>query len=191
MGVIFRKKCPGCLTRYSLLPNDVVPLHTHSLDLICSRLRASLEGQVDRSQSFYKENELLPDDDTHSQSWSDSLDSQYPSHLVFRSWRRKFGARAQVWMHRLLLACVFVGCDLKVRFAEGVQAFAGCPEALRALALTTGLVAMMQERTASDSLRSTVLLLACSASHKPILTAGRPPPHYGGDLELPSLPALK
>lgn len=190
-GVIYRKKCPGCLTRYSLLPNDVVPLHSHSLQLMCGRLRASLEGQADRSRAFYQENELLLDDGHHDESWTDSLDSQYPSPRLFRSWRRKLGVRAQAWMHRLLLACIFAGCDLKGRLAEVVQVFAGCSEPLRPLALAAGLVALQQQKSAWDSLPRTVLLLACSASHKPSLAAGRPPPHYGGDLELPTLPALQ
>jgi hypothetical protein len=184
-GVIYRKKCPGCLTRYSLLPNDVVPLHGHSLGLMCNRLRASLEGRpYSRSRAFYEENELLLDDDLEDESWADRLENQ---HRLFRSWRRRFGARAQAWMQRLLLACIFAGCDLKGRFAELVQVFSGCPEALRPLALATGLVALLQEKSARDALPTTVLLLACSASHKPSLAAGRPPPHYGGDLELTQL----
>lgn len=191
LGVIFRKKCQGCGTRFSLLPNDVAPLHSAPLTLICNRLRASLEGCSDRSEAFYQEQGLLPDDNNNGESWSDRLEDQCPSPRLFRCWRRKLGARAQAWMHRLLLACIFAGCDLKSRYAELVQVFAGCQDSLRPLALAAGLVALLQEKSAWDALPTTVLLLACSASHKPSLAAGRPPPHYGGDLELPTLPALQ
>lgn len=200
-GVIFRKKCPGCLTRFSLLPNDVAPCHTYSLALICSRVRASMQGQADRSRAFYEEQGLSPDDNTRSgESWTERLAAQYkgPSPQLFRHWRLKFPRRAQDWMHRLLLACVFAGCDLKARFAEAVQVFGACPVAMRSLTMAAGLVALMQEEnSALDSLKTTVFLMACSSppkpnlapSHKIFLAAGRPPPHYGGDLELPQLPA--
>lgn len=170
------------------------------MHLICSRLRASLEGQPDRSQAFYEEHGLIPDEAPFEEfqpalkavSWSDRLNDKplCPSHQLFRHWRRKWPLRAQAWLQRLLLACIFSGCDLKARLGESLQGFAACPESMRALPLAAGLVGLLQEKPAWASFSTTVFLLGCASSHKIFRAAGRPPPHYGGDLELPQLSAF-
>ncbi len=185
LGVICRKKCPGCRTRFSLLPNDVVPLHSCGLPLICCRLRASLACVPDRNEAFYHQHGLLPDDNIDI-SWTDRVNENLlsPTNHVFRGWRLKWPRRAQAWLSRLLLACVFAGCDLKSKLATELQQFSGCPATMRALPMAAALVALVQEGRAQDSFQTAVFLLACSPAHKSQLVSGRPPPYYAGDLEL-------
>lgn len=189
--LVYRKKCLGCRTNFTLLPNDVIPLHSYGAHLIGSRLEASLAGDADRSQSFYQRHQLIPDEDPqppHSLkaiSWSDRLNDKAlrPSHQLFRHWRRKWSRCSRAWLHRLLLACIFAGCDLKVRLGELLEVYVDCPDPMRSVPLALGLVSLLQGQPVASSLATTVLLLGCSSSHKICRAAGRPPPHYGGDLE--------
>lgn len=196
--VVHRKWCSGCCTSFVLLPNDVVPLHKYGLQLIWARLAASLAGQPDHSRDFYDEKGLLsgelPAEDpvpSKAMSWSDRLYAEplRPSPQLFRHWRQKWPFRAKAWLLSLLLACIHARCDLKKQLGESLTAFTDCPESLRPLLLATGLVALLQEESAERALPAAVFLLGCSSSHKIVRAVGRPPPHYGGDLELPLLQA--
>lgn len=183
---IYRKKCQRCKRRFSILPNDVVPLHSYSLQLITSRLQASLEGQSDRSREFYEQQGLIPDDNVSS-SWSDQLNEAppRPSRQLFRHWRLKWRSQAHVWLQSLVFANIYAGCDLKSAFALRLQNFKQMPALLNALALAIGLIAMLQSRTVKEALPGAVFLLSCSPSHKVFLAGGRPPPQYCGAMEFP------
>lgn len=89
----------------------------------------------------------------------------------------------------LLLTCVHFGCDLKVRLGESLIDFTDCPPLMQPLPLAMGLVALLQEAPVWAAFPSTVFLLGCASSHKICRVSGRPPPHYGGDLEFPQLRA--
>jgi len=197
-GRVFRKWCSGCNTNFTLLPNDVVPSHSFGLELICSRLTASLAGQPDRSRDFYEEHELIPDERDEQElqseagkgtSWSDCLNDKplRPSHRLFAHWRRKWPLRAQaIWLFCLYLACLHDGCDLRTKLGLSLEKLVACAEPMRALPIAMGLVALLQEEPdVWASFPSTVILLACSPSHKIARAAGRPPPQYGGALEFP------
>jgi hypothetical protein len=169
------------------------------LRLICSRLAASLGGHSDRSREFYEDQGLIPDETSteaplarKAKSWSDRLHERapIPSPQLFHHWRRKWPLRAHLWLHRLTYACIFAGCDLKTRLGQSLLSFTACPESMRSLPLAAGLVGLLQEKPISVAFPTTVTLLGCNPSHKICLAAGRPPPHYGGDLELTRLPAF-
>ncbi len=198
-GTVHRKWCSACRTCFVLLPNDVVPLHKYSLQLICDRLDASFAGQSDHSRDFYEEQGLLSGElptegrlaPTRAMSWSDQVCSEppRPSPQIFRHWRLKWPSRAQVWLPKLLLACIHASCDLKMRLGESLTGYINCPESMWPLVLATGLAALLQEESAEAALPAAVFLLGCSTSHKISRVSGRPPPHYGGDLEFPQLRA--
>jgi hypothetical protein len=190
---ICRKKCSGCRISFSLLPNDVVPLHSYGLQLISDRVRASLAGQPDKSREFYEIHELLPDEPEipsglKATSWSDRLNDEppRPSPQLFSHWRRKWSAQATAWLRQLLLACLLVGADLKGKLADRLLEFYGCPKSMRAVPFAIGLVSLLHGSDAALPISRTVFLLGCRPSHKICRAAGRPPPQYGGDLELGS-----
>lgn len=199
-GRVFRKRCSGCGTNFTLLPNDVAPGHSYGLELIAARLAASLEGEPDRSQRFYDRQNLIPDEPDQSKeeqtgrgtSWSDRLNARplRPSHRLFSHWRSKWAIRGQSWLPWLLLASLLSRCDLKMRFAESLTCFENCPAQLRPLAIAVGLVALHRRETVWTSLTRTVFLVGCRPSHKIARAAGRPPPQYGGDLEFGELGSI-
>lgn len=184
----FRKKCPSCKTRFTLLPADVVPLHSYGLKIISARLRVSLEGKADRCKEFYEQHGLIPDEANEEPlvSWSDQLNSEplRPSHQLFRHWRRKWASQAQAWLHCLLLACLYAGCDLRQHLARQLEDFCLVPPSLNALALAVGLKSLIQEDSAWNSFTDTVFLLSFTPAHKILRADGRPPPQYGGAREL-------
>jgi hypothetical protein len=188
-GVVHRKKCPSCKTQFSLLPNDIAPLHSYGLPLICSRLAATLDGQPHASRHFYEQHQPVPDasidEDLRGQSWSDRMSENppCPSPQLFRRWSLKWPSRAQEWLDSLLLGCLNSGCDLKGKLAQRLAGFLLCPEAMRALPLAAGMVCLLLPEEA-DWFQAAVRLLAFSPSHKNFRAAGRPPPHYGGALKL-------
>lgn len=191
IGVVIRKKCRNCGVRFSLLPNDVIPMHSYGLSLIQSRLQASLEGVADRSRAFYKDHQLLPDDllaeeaQPPTLSWSDQLNDEplRPSHQLFASWRRKWPRRAQVWLHLLLLACIHIGADLSSAFAQKLQNLAECPLPMRSFAHAVGLISLLRDESAKSAFAPTIVLLACRPAHKNFRAVGRPPPYLWGALE--------
>lgn len=193
-GRVFRKRCSGCRTNFTLLPNDVAPGHSYGLELIVARLTASLQGESDRSQRFYDRQNLIPDEPEQQTeeatgrgtSWSDRLNARplRPSHRLFSYWRSKWATRGQSWLPWLLLASLLSKCDLKSRFAESLTCFGNCPPELRPLAIASGLVALHRREPVWTSLTRTIFLVSCRPSHKIARAAGRPPPQYGGDLEL-------
>lgn len=196
-GRVFRKRCAGCRTNFTLLPNDVAPGHSYGLKLIVARLAASLEGEPDRSQRFYDQQNLIPDEleqqpnETMGKgaSWSDRLNARplRPSHRLFSHWRSKWAVRGQFWLPWLLLASLLARCDLKTRFTESLTCFENCPLQLRPLAIAVGLVALHRRESVWTSLARTIFLVGCRPSHKIARAAGRPPPQYGGDLEFGEL----
>lgn len=197
--VVHRKWCSGCRTCFVLLPNDVVPNHKYGLQLIWARLAASLAGQPDHSRVFYEEQGILLGElsaeervnPTKAMSWSDQLNAESlrPSPQLFRHWRLKWPSRAQTWLLRLLLACIYACCDLKVQFGESLKDYVDCPKDMWPLLLAAGMVALLQEESAEAALPATVFLLGCSSSHKISRVSGRPPLHYRVDLEFPQLRA--
>lgn len=184
--LIFRKKCPGCRTGFSLLPNDVVPLHSYGLPLVSARLHATICGDSLRSRQFYADRNLVPDDiEFQDVSWSDRLNQQplRPAHQLFARWSRKWRRGAQEWLQVLLFACIFAGCDLKKLLADDPAGLMRCPADLRPIALAAGLIALLRQQPLSSTFPSAMLVLSCAPSHKRFRVAGRPPPQYGGELE--------
>ncbi len=198
---VYRKKCPGCLQSFTLLPADVMPLHSYGQRLIAHRILACLDGIPLRSRLFYQQSGLVPtvsEGDSievggRGRSWSDLLDSEgfAPSYQLFHYWRSKFSRRAQLWIPGLLIACILGGCDLRKRLGESLSDFRACPVDLHPVLLAAGLVGLLQEQPVRLSVASTLQLLcgSTSRSHKPLRAAGRPPPHCGGDLESSQLRA--
>lgn len=183
---IFRKLCRGCHTSFTLLPNDVVPLHSFGLTLIAARVEASLRGVPDRDQQFYRERGLIPDEpEFENVSWSDRLNDKplRPSHRLFAGWRRKWGLLSRPWLVALLSACIYMGCDLRTQLGHSLQAMTRCPESLRSLALAAGLLGLLRDESAWSALPAAIRLTACRPSHKRARAGGRPPPQYGGALE--------
>ena len=62
------------------MPEDVLPLHSYGMKLICDRVMAGIDGASLRSESFYEEAGLIPAGYTEGQeqgtSWSDLLESE-------------------------------------------------------------------------------------------------------------------
>jgi hypothetical protein len=183
---IFRKCCAGCHTSFTLLPNDVVPLHTYSLRFIAARVEASLRGVADRDRQFYEERGLIPDEpDFQNVSWSDRLNDKplRPSHRLFARWRGKWAMCSRPWLFALLSACIYVGCDLRTQLGQSLEAMTRCPELMSPLALAAGLMGLLRDESAWTALPAVIRLTACRPSHKPARAGGRPPPQYGGALE--------
>jgi len=190
-GWLYRKFCRKCKQSFTLLPDDVLPLHSYGMELIVDRLMAGIDGISLRSFSFYEEAGLVPFGckERHQEgiSWSDLLEAEplNPSYQLFHQWQKRFSERAQSWLRCLLVACVLAGCDLHVCLGESLESFGKCPKGLHPLLLATGLVGLLQERPVRLCLGETVRLLCGSqiGTHKPLRAAGRPPPQYGGDLD--------
>lgn len=187
---VYRKKCPRCLISFSLLPDDVLPLHSYGLELIRDRVLACLDGIPLRSRDFYVDKGLLPEDEeSDAESWSDRLESEplTPSHQLFQAWRVKFARRSDVWIKLLLVACIVAGCDLRSRLGKSLANFQRTPVDLHGFLLAAGLVGLLQGASVRGSLGQTLWILSGSntTSHKILRALGRPPPQYGGDLELP------
>lgn len=183
---IFRKYCPGCHTGFTLLPNDVVPLHSYGLAFIAARVEASLRGVPDRDRQFYRERDLIPDEpEFENVSWSDRLNDKplRPSHRLFANWRKKWGLRSRPWLVALLSACIYLGCDLRTQLGESLETMTRCPESMRPLAIAVGLLGLLREASAWSVLPAAIQLTACRPSHKLARAGGRPPPQYGGALE--------
>ena len=173
------------------MPEDVLPLHSYGMKLICDRVMAGIDGASLRSESFYEEAGLIPAGYTEGQeqgtSWSDLLESEplTPSYQLFHQWEKRLSRRAQLWLRWLAVACVLAGCDLRARLGENLESFGKCPKNLRPLLLAVGLVSLLQNRPVRVCLGETLRLLCGSliGTHKPLRAAGRPPPQYGGDLD--------
>ena len=168
-------------------------MHSYGLELISSRLIATGEGQAERSREFYVSQALLPDDSVlrasrsgqKGRSWSDRLNDSplRPSHQLFRQWRLKWVESSVGVLRELLVACLLVGCDLKVQLGRSLQHFEQCPLAARSLLISVGLTALLRQESVAEAFPLTVLLLGHAPSHKTFRAVGRPPPHYGGQLE--------
>ena len=192
---ICRKWCETCQLSFTLLPEDVLPLHSYGLGFIDARLMACADGQPLRSRDFYEQHGAVAKTNAEERaaeefSWSEQLEMEpvNPSHQLFLYWRRKFAARAQVWLHYLLAACILSGCDLRVRLGKSLEGFRKCPPELYPLLLSAGLVGLLQDRPVRSCLGDTLWLLcgANTGSHKILQAPGRPSPHYGQSLEFPS-----
>jgi hypothetical protein len=187
-SVVHRKKCPRFKMQFSLLPNDVVPLHSYGLPLISSRLTATLAGQPHGSRDFYEQHCPVPDETAveglRGQSWSDRMSESLPcpSPQLFRRWSRKWPFRAHEWLECLLLACLCVGGDLKGTLGQRLASYLLCPEPLRPLPIAAGMFSLLSED--ADWFSGAVRLLAFRPSHTIFRAAGRQPPHYGGALRL-------
>jgi len=191
-SLVYRKKCQRCRVNFSLLPNDIIPLHSYGSHLICDRLEAYANGISGRSQEFYVSRGLVPDGgDDHEQkagrgtSWSDRLTDSplQPSHHLFRQWRRKWAASAGRCLGGLLKACILIGGDLKSKLGLSLEKFSQCSPSVRSLLLSAGLIALLREESVLEAWPMTVLLLGHSPSHKSFRAAGRSPPQYGGHLK--------
>lgn len=191
-SLVYRKRCQRCRVNFSLLPNDMVPLHSYGLQLISDRLRATANGVGDRSQKFYVSQGLFSDEvndnykpGARGMAWSDRLNDRplRPAHQLFRAWRRKWAAAAVARLRELLLACILVGCDLKSQLGKSLEQFADCSPSARSLLLSVGLIALLREETVIEAWPWATLLLGHTSSHKSFRAAGRPPPQYGGHLK--------
>ena len=191
---IYKKYCENCRLSFTLLPEDVLPLHSYGLEFVSARVMASIDGVSLRSRDFYEKMGLAPvaaadEPNGGGLSWSDYLELEplTPSYQLFHRWRQRFSQRAQVWLRWLMVACVMGGCDLRTRLGESLEEFGKCPEDLYALLLAAGLVGLLQDRPVRLCFGDTLRLLcgAIPGSPKLLRAAGRPPPHYGRDLEFP------
>lgn len=188
LGVIYRKVCGSCGTRFSLLPDDVVPLHSYGADVLAARLVASLLGESLNSWSFYESQGLLPADAParDDPSWTDWLDFNpiAPSAQTFRGWGIKFGRAASSWLRLLIWSCIYAGASLEERLGSVLAGFPLCPSTLNALGLSGGALSLLMGKPVAICIRERLPLLACRPpSHKPLRAFGRPPPLYGGCLE--------
>ncbi len=182
---IYRKLCTGCGTGFSLLPDDVVPLHSYGADILAARLVASLLGQSLRSRDFYETHGLLPLDAPADQSWTDWLDSNpiTPSGQTFLAWGVKFGRSAASWLRLLIWSCIYVGASLEERLGAILAGFSQCPSTLNPLGLSGGALSLLLGKPVEVCIRERLPLLACRPpSHKLLRASGRPPPLYGGSL---------
>ncbi|MCW5796819.1 MAG: hypothetical protein KIS97_20990 [Nitrospira sp.] len=177
---------------FSLLPNDMVPLHSYGLQLISDRLRANVNGVGNRNREFYVSQGLFSDEvndnykpGARGLSWSDRLSDQplRPAHQLFAAWRRKWATSAVARLRELLLACMLVGCDLKSQLGKSLEHFADCSPSARSLLLSVGLIALLREETVTEAWPWAILMLGHAPSHKSFRAAGRPPPQYGGHLK--------
>lgn len=184
---IFRKQCRQCRATFSLLPDDVVPLHSYGRDVIADRLVASLRGLPLRSRDFYEEQGLLPDDaPAADEAWTDWVDANplAPTVQTLGTWGAKFGRLAENWLRLLLWGCIYAGAAIDTRFAASLAAYPQCPKRLHALALSAALMGNLLGKPIEVCLRERLGLLACRpSSHKTSRAFGRPPPQYGGSLE--------
>jgi hypothetical protein len=100
---VYRKSCPGCRQSFTLLPDDVLPLHSYGQGIVNQRILACLDGLPLRSREFYEQKGLVgkrPDNVPEMESsWTDQLDWEplSPSYQLFQYWRGKFSRRAQLW----------------------------------------------------------------------------------------------
>lgn len=177
------------------MPDDVLPLHSYGIKFVGDRLLACIDGVSLRSRDFYEMNGLVasasPEERAEEEfSWSDQLamEALVPSHQLFHQWRHRFSGRARLWLQWLLAACLLAGCDLRKRLGESLEGFHRCPADLCPLLLAAGLVGLLQDRPVRSCLAETLRLLCGSSigSHNILQAPGRPPPHYGQDLEFPS-----
>lgn len=193
LSPIYRKWCGGCGTHFSLLPCDVVPLHSYRADFMAARLVASLLGEPLRSRSFYESQGLVPVDAPAAgsdQSWTDWLDSNpiTPSGQTFLSWGVKFGRSSASWLRLLIWSCIHVGASLEKRLGTILVSFSQCPSTLNPLGISGGALSLLLGKPVEVCIRERLPLLACRPpSHKPLRASGRPPPQYGGSLECPFL----
>ena len=191
LGRIYRKYCHGCGTSFSLLPSDVVPLHSYGRDLIAARLVGSLRGESLRSRDFYEEQGLLPDDapaDDLEGSWTDWIDSNpiNPTGQTFRGWGVKFGCSAANWLRLLIWSCIYAGVSLDSKLGLLLAGYSQCPSSLNPLGISGGAFSLLLGRPVEVCIRECLGLLACQPpSHKPLRASGRPPPQYGGSLGCP------
>lgn len=177
------------------MPDDVLPMHSYGMEFVGDRLMACIDGASLRSRDFYELKGLValasPEERVAEEfSWSDQLEMEplTPSHQLFHRWRQRFSGRARLWLHWLLVACILCGCDLRTRLGESLEGFNRCPKDLYPLLLSAGLVGLLRDRPIRSCLGETLRLLCGSSigSHKTLQAPGRPPPHYGRDLEFPS-----
>lgn len=190
-----RKWCGSCRRAFTLMPDDVLPSHSYGLRFVGDRLLACIDGASLRSRDFYEQKGLIASASPEARSaeefsWSDQLEMEplNPSHQLFLRWRQAFSGRARLWLQWLLAACLLSGCDLRKRLGESLQGFNRCPAELYPLLLSAGLVGLLQDRPVRSCWGETLRLLCGSSigSHNNLQAPGRPPPHYGQDLEFPS-----
>ncbi len=146
--IIYRRKCAGCRRSFSLLPQDVLPGHRHSLELVAAGLWRGLNGDSARSRSFFEEELGIrqpPDDPT---SWTDFLDSldppPRPEPSRLQGWMRWADRRALAWLGPLAVACLDAGCQLRSDLRDVMQPLAGATVCSAALALVLGLFAWLR-----------------------------------------------
>jgi hypothetical protein len=192
---IYRKWCENCQQSFTLLPADVLPGHSYGLEFVGDRLMACIDGVSLRSRDFYEQQGFVPTVSPERRaaeecSWSDRLEIEplTPSHQLFLRWRKSFSQRAKAWLQWLLVACMLSGCDLRVRLGETLESFTRCPKDLYPLILSAGLVGLIQDQPVRSCLGQTLRLLCGSSigAHKILQASGRPPLHYGPDLEFTS-----
>lgn len=192
---LYRKWCGSCRRSFTLMPDDVLPLHSYGVELVGDRLMACIDGASLRSRDFYELKGLAAPASPEERvvgdfSWSDQLELEplTPSYQLFHQWRRSFSLRARLWLYWLLAACLLSGCDLRTRLGESLESFNQCPKDLYPLLLSVGLIGLLQDQPVRSCLGQTLRLLCGSSigSRKNLQAPGRPPPHYGQDLEFPS-----
>ena len=142
-ATIYRRKCAGCGRSFALLPEDVLPGHRHSLELVAAGLWRGLNGDSARSRSFFEEELGIRQPPDDQSSWTDFLDSlsppPRPGPSRFQGWMRWADRRALAWLGPLAVACLDAGCQLRSDLGDVMQPLAGASARSAALALVLGL----------------------------------------------------
>jgi hypothetical protein len=188
---IYRKWCPGCRQSFTLLPEDVMPLHSYGQSSMSHGILACINGVAQPSPEYCETGCLLPVKGEEAGPGDAPLvelkegETFTPSYQLFQLWRQKFARSAHLLLPGLLMACILAGCDLRKRLGESLSSFNACPTDLRPLLLAAGLVGLLREQAVSDCLAPTLRLLCgtTSRSHKPSAAAARPPPNVGQTLD--------
>lgn len=146
-GWIYRKHCSRCKTSFSLLPDFVLPHHRYGVVLVVDWLKDCLQGAPCRSCEFLDRHGIERPAEDSQTCYSDVLDDERtrPGYQLLNTWARKFSDRCLGALPRLVMACVFLGCDLKTRLGEHLRRLAIRSPRVWPLGLALGLVLSVRE----------------------------------------------